>query len=522
MQRLEAGLRALGEDTFRRLLLKATNSATGSIASGTLATAVLQSSSMVGLMVLAMVGSGILPLYNAIGMVIGANLGTTITGWLVTLLGFKLSLSEFALPMMGIGGLMFVWFSQGARKQSIGLLIFALGLLLFGLATMKSSVAELQGAFRPAQLADYHSIVFVLVGVAFTAIIQSSSACMLITLNALSAGLIELPMAAAIIIGADLGTTSTMLMGGMAGSANKRRVAAAHVLFNLATAILAYLLLLPFLERLLFWSGITDPLYGLVAFHSFFNLLGVLLVFPFVKHIANMLTRTFGESAHNTDAHLKDIATTNVPVAVIALRQSIQDSCLQAMRVNNRILKLPMKVGTQGPDTTLSYEADYEALRDRIGLLSEYILDVFPHGNDKQKVCLNAMLKMLRHVGYAMKAVKDIRQDLRSSGISGDRSILRKKVQRTQEEMHRLATLFNWLISSQGVVDKGRLQQMTEQAETVHHRFVDNVHGWIQGDDVEGEAFIVLTNISKHLSDMIEQWATCLELLHDLRPKSSG
>ncbi|TKB48683.1 Na/Pi cotransporter family protein [Ferrimonas sediminicola] len=518
MQRLESALGTLGEETFRRVLLRATGSTAGSVVSGTLATAVLQSSSMVGLMVLALVGSGLLPLANAIGMIVGANLGTTVTGWLVTLLGFKLSLTAIVLPLMGVGGLVYIWGEERSRRQAVGLILFALGLLIFGLDTMKDGVAELRGSFRPQEYAHLPGIAFLLAGVVFTAIIQSSSACMLITLNALSAGLVALPDAAAIIIGADLGTTVTMVIGGLKGSDNKRRVAAAHVLFNLATAVMAYLLILPVLPPLFHWLGIHDPLYGLVAFHSLFNLLGVVLVFPFVGGLAHWLESLFRTPAPEMDRLMMDIPPEQVPIAILAVDNALRECCQLAMRVNNRVLKLPMPSATElaaEADSPSGYEQEFRALSDREGRLSAFILEVLAHANEPQKPRLLASLKLLRHIGYATKAVKDIREDLRQAGGGADRMMVRLKRDRTLMEQPRLERIAAWLAAPAEAVTPEQLRQLQRQARRDHLEFIDRIYRWIRQEAIQGETFIVLTNLSKHLLEMQKQWVSCLALLAD-------
>ncbi|WP_051216010.1 Na/Pi cotransporter family protein [Ferrimonas futtsuensis] len=515
MQRLEGALGTLGEDTFRRVLLRATGSNAGSVASGTMATAVLQSSSMVGLMVLALVGSGMLPLSNAIGMIIGANLGTTVTGWLVTLLGFKLSLSPIVLPFMGVGGLVYIWGEEHSRRRAVGLTLFAIGLLIFGLDTMKESVAGLKEGFRPEAYAHLGNFSYLLVGLVFTAIIQSSSASMLITLNALSAGLVDLPAAAAIIIGADLGTTITIVVGGLKGSDNKRRVAGAHVLFNLGTSILAYPLITPVFGHLYPWLNFTDPLYGLVVFHSLFNLIGVVLVFPMMGGLARLLKRMFHTPSPAMDRLMMDIPPDQVPIATLAIDRALRECCQLALLVNNRVLKLPMPSVIGGAEDTparASYPEEYRALRDREGQLSAFILEVLAHAQEREKPALLRALKLLRHLGYATKAVKDIREDLRHASVA-DRELMRLKRERTQLEQPRLEQITGWLAEPHRVVDTEALHQLQRQARKDHLEFIDRIYGWIREEAIQGETFIVLTNLSKHLQDMQKQWVGCLQLL---------
>ncbi|MCG8537698.1 MAG: Na/Pi symporter [Pseudomonadales bacterium] len=275
MMLLEKGIKSLSSESFRLFLRKTTSNPVSALVGGTLTTMVVQSSSMVGLMMMAFVGAGVIPLANGVGVVLGANLGTTFTGWVVTTLGFKLKLFEYAMPLMGLGAFWIVILNNQPRWKAWGNLILGLGLLLFGLDAMKTSMEQVAASFDIQMLQGYPAIVYLLVGVAFTAVIQSSSAAMIITLSALSAGIVDLPSAAALVIGADLGTTSTLALGGIGASAIKKQLALAHVLINVVTATQAFVLLGFYLSLVEGVLGANDPLYSLVAVHSLFNLIGM-------------------------------------------------------------------------------------------------------------------------------------------------------------------------------------------------------------------------------------------------------
>ncbi len=266
MHQLETGVRSLGYNTFKRWLSSSTASPAGSALIGVTVTSILQSSSMVSLLVLAFASAGALPLYNAIGVLFGANLGTTVTGWMAATLGFKLSLNLFALPMMATGALMQLVSVRLKWLLSLGTVLFGLGLIIFGLNIMKEAVADLPGQLNLEALQGYGLGVYFLVGAAIAASIQSSSATMMITLAALHAGMLDLSAAAALVIGADLGTTSTTVLGSIGGHYIKRQLALAHFLFNVLVDLAAFFILLPLLPRLLSVFSLQDPLYSLVAF----------------------------------------------------------------------------------------------------------------------------------------------------------------------------------------------------------------------------------------------------------------
>ncbi|NRA65958.1 MAG: Na/Pi cotransporter family protein, partial [Pseudobacteriovorax sp.] len=276
MQRLEVLLKAVAGESFKSFLSRHTNRVWKAILSGTLATAFLQSSSVVTLMLLALVGSGSLGLSNAIGVVLGSNLGTTFTGWIVALLGFKLKFSAFVIPGLAIGALGRVFFTEGGRWHRYSQLIFVGALLFWGLDSMKNSVAEVTEVIDISILKGYPLLVYFAFGFLATALIQSSSAMMMITLTALNSSIIDFEPAAALVIGADLGTTITAALGSVKGNVNAKRVALAHFLYNLCVDLVALAALIPLVELVKLLSD--DPLTNLVLFHSSFNLLGILVL----------------------------------------------------------------------------------------------------------------------------------------------------------------------------------------------------------------------------------------------------
>src|SRR5690606_24051855 len=194
------------------------------IVTGTSVTALLQSSTAVSLMVLAFTGAGIMTMQNAIGVILGSNLGTTVTAWIVATVGFQLNIEEFTLPLIGIGGLGLIFFGQSEKYANISKLTVGFGFLFMGLNDMKSSVEVFAYQFDPSILVDQPLIIFALTGVLITAIMQSSSASIAITLTALNASIISFEGAASVVIGSNIGTTITILIGSIGGVQSKKRV----------------------------------------------------------------------------------------------------------------------------------------------------------------------------------------------------------------------------------------------------------------------------------------------------------
>ena len=286
---------------MKRMLRRMTDGTLRSVSLGTLATLLMQSSSLVGLTVLAFVGAGVLTLASGLGLVFGANLGTTFTGWLVTLVGFKLDIDQLALPILAIGTLGVSLTKEAAQAHHWSRLLTGFGLLLLGLSFMKDSTAAATAVFDPADLADLPLFAYFAFGTLLAAVIQSSSAVVTITLSSLYAGFITLPAGAAIVIGADLGTTVTVIIGAAGGAAIKRQVAAGHVIFNVVSDSIAFFVLLPFLVPASDWLGLTDPLITLVLFHTTFNIIGLLLFMPVLGIFAATLERRMRRKVHRVD-----------------------------------------------------------------------------------------------------------------------------------------------------------------------------------------------------------------------------
>ncbi|MDY6919990.1 MAG: Na/Pi symporter [Pseudomonadota bacterium] len=422
MSQLEEGLGALSSQSFRRFLRRTTANPISSLLGGTVTTMLVQSSSMVGLMMMALVGAGVIPLYNAVGVVLGANLGTTFTGWIVATLGFKLDLTATAVPLMGGGALWLMLLSGRERWQPWGRLVLGLGLLLFGLDAMKTSMEQVSARFDVGALQGYPALVYLLVGVLFSALIQSSSATMMITLSALHAGIIDLHSAAALVIGADLGTTSTLALGGIGATAIKKQLALAHILINVVTAILAFSLL-PLLLGIIERSTLQDPLYHLVAFHSGFNLVGILVLIPFVKPFSRFLERRFLAPEEDVRTFIQNVPPTVAGEAVEATGKEVACLLWKVLALALRDWKLDaVGLGLQGDAAERlqraashhrHFEQEYDAIKFLEGEILEFCGAVQAGSVTPEQVKeLHRYLNAARHGVYAAKSLKDIRQNL--------------------------------------------------------------------------------------------------------------
>ncbi|MFN8845918.1 MAG: Na/Pi cotransporter family protein [Bdellovibrionales bacterium] len=293
MHSVESSIKELAGKSFKKFLKKYTTNRFLAILNGIVATALLQSSSIILIMVIAFAGAGILTLTNSLGLILGANLGTTFTGWIVAYLGFELSTDNLVFPLMSIGGIGLALIGPRFKFHQGFILILGFSFLLLGLTQMKSGMSHLTESIDIKQVEMFGLIGLFFVGFFVTALIQSSSAMMTLTLGALHAGLFPLSSAVYVVLGADLGTTITALLASFKGTPVKKRVGLAHFFFNLITALLGLIFAQQLLEFVIQYLKIENPLYALVAFHSSFNTLGILLFFPFLGQFEKFLNSLF-------------------------------------------------------------------------------------------------------------------------------------------------------------------------------------------------------------------------------------
>jgi phosphate:Na+ symporter len=259
----------------------------------------VQSSSAVTVATIGFVNAGLLSLYQAVGIILGTNIGTTMTGWLVAIIGFKINVEVFALPMIGLGMLLRL-FSGATRFGYIGVALTGFGLFFIGIDVLTEAFEHITASINLQSFAtdNYISIIiFVGIGAFMTILTQSSSAAIALTLTAATGGVLGLSAAAAMVIGANVGTTSTAALAVIGATPNAKRVAAAHIIFNVVTAIIA-LLLLPILllmiGKLSDYFGINQaPAISLALFHTFFNIFGVILIWPIAAKLTSYLEKRF-------------------------------------------------------------------------------------------------------------------------------------------------------------------------------------------------------------------------------------
>ncbi|MCC5933540.1 MAG: Na/Pi cotransporter family protein [Balneolales bacterium] len=298
MKMLTDGLKLAAGDTLRNLLSKYTSTPLKGVLSGVLITAMVQSSSAVIFATIGFVNAGLMTLLQATYVIFGSNVGTTLTGWIVATVGFRLNLQLMALPLLAVG--MAIWLSKGNSKTgALGQALVGFSIFFLGIDVLKTTFEGLAGDVPFDRFGTGFSgmaLMFV-IGILLTSVMQSSSAAIAVVITAVATGVIPIHAAAVLVIGADIGTTSTALFAVVGATANAKRAAMIHVLFNLLKGPIA----LPFVGLYLagiFWifGPELSPAVTIAVFHTTIKLTGLIVLLPFAKMLTSFLETRFKET----------------------------------------------------------------------------------------------------------------------------------------------------------------------------------------------------------------------------------
>lgn len=306
---MSSGVQKAAGNRLRSILSKVTSNPFKGILTGFGITSIIQSSSATTVLVVSLVSAGLLTLSQAIGVIMGANIGTTVTAWIISLLGFKFDISSLAIPLFLVGFIL----SQlkNERRRHTGEFIIGFSILFLGLALIKSSMPDLSSS--PETLSFIQkwgsygigsTLLFVLFGTVLTLILQSSSATMALTLVMVNQGWISFEMGAAMVLGENIGTTVTANIAAAVGDVNGKRAAIAHTLFNVFGVIWVLILFNPFLllnRTLTELLGEFNPLIGLSMFHSLFNATNTMVLVWFIPMIERMVTKIIPDRTTKRD-----------------------------------------------------------------------------------------------------------------------------------------------------------------------------------------------------------------------------
>jgi len=322
MKVMSEGIQKVAGSKMRQILGAMTSNRFKGVFTGFLLTALVQSSSATTVMVVSFVNAGLLSLTESIGVIMGANIGTTVTAWIISLIGFKVNISAYALPIIALGvPLLFV---SKSKPRAWGEVLIGFALLFMGLAALKASVPDLKNNPDILQFLQHYAnmgylsiILFVAIGTIVTLAVQSSSAAMAVTLVMANQGWIPFELAAAMVLGENIGTTITANLAALIANVHAKRAARAHFIFNITGVVWMLFLFLPFLKGIGHYMEITmgtSPFLeataipvGLSLFHTMFNIINTFTLIWFVPRIAKLVIKMVPSTGDDDDFHLEFI-----------------------------------------------------------------------------------------------------------------------------------------------------------------------------------------------------------------------
>jgi len=404
MSLLVDGLKAVAGQALRRGLTSAVRGPGSGIAAGAIVTALVQSSSATTVATIGFVSAGILSFQQSIGVILGANLGTTSTSWLVAILGFNLSISTLALPFVALGALLHL-LGRG-RTSSLGLAVAGFGLLFVGLDFLEQGMGSLAADLTPGRLPAAEGwggrVLLVLGGVVMTVLLQSSSAAIAAILAALHAGAISFEQSIAMVVGANIGTTTTAALAALSASVPARRTALAHVLFNVVTGVVATLLLGPLGRASLLlagWCGGETAVVGVAAFHTILKSMGILLLLPWLGAFGRLVSRLVPDRPDDLARWLDSSVGAVSAVANEALRRTVVGIVAVAARA--------IEGAARGDGRTTTIAAELAEAGDALRKASAFAAQVGAGVQSGSEVAEHlANLHMIDHASRLLEAIQ--------------------------------------------------------------------------------------------------------------------
>ena len=492
MNLMSAGLQKAAGSKMRNLLASMTSNPFKGVMTGLGVTSVIQSSSATTVMTVGFVNAGLLTLTQAIGVIMGANIGTTVTAWMVSLLGFKADISIFAIPLMAVGFILSL--SKRDKRRHISELIIGFSLLFLGLSLMKSSVPPLNEESL-AFIQNWTSygfgsvLIFMVFGTVLTLVLQSSSATMALTLIMVNMGWIPFEMGAAMVLGENIGTTITANIAAAVGNANAKRAALAHTVFNLFGVVWALILFHPFLKFVgmtITWMGLPNPLdidhsagivmtpdqemaslYGVSMLHTLFNVINTLILVWFIKYIVAIVTRLIKDKQHGDEednVKLKFIDAGPLSTAELAVGQARNEAIHLAEITRREIDSIRRAVNASNGkefESACQRLVKYEEISDRIEYEIAQFLNALPEDSISEETRTETK-RMYRIIGEL--------ESLGDSGESISRILTRRNSHNqsfTEQQREHLGQILDAVDKAYGVMIDNL------KAESIDQRDVD-------------------------------------------------
>ena len=536
---LEEGFNAFVEGPLQKLLRRMTDKLYKSLGLGFVVTAFLQSSSLISVITISFLSAGLIELYAGIGIIFGANLGTTATAWLVAIFGLKIKVSALAMPMLAFG-ILFV-FQKSKSFKGIGYVLAGLGFFFLGIHFMKQGFDVYQDSINLADFAMpgfWGLIVYTFIGILITLVLQSSSAAMALILTALAAGQITYDNSLALAIGANVGTTITAILGSLNANVAGKRLAGAHLIFNMVTGIIALIFIAQLgqlVNYISFSTGIAANNYTikLSIFHTLFNFIGVLIMIPFINVLVRFLTRVFVEKEKDDKIEYPKYLNESVlAYPQTALRALLDESKRLFEKATFEIVShgLNLRVRDIKGDTKLKkvvqkskeeLEVDIDELYyNKVKIIYGKIIKYATLAQSKFSLSPEAMqaftrIKLAnRNIVETIKDIRGLRKNVSQYMVS-DNKYIQKEYDRLRRKVSRvLREIYFTRKDETPEAHLERLEKLKEKAEKSDVLLDGTLDKLIREHKISSVMATSLANDSDNVADIVKKLIETAELLY--------
>jgi len=549
MKVMSDALLLLAGNKMRSILAKMTSNRVLGIGTGFLITSVIQSSSATTLMVVSFANAGLLTLVESIGVIMGANIGTTITAWLITILGFKVSMSAIALPLVGLGFGM--TFFKKVQLKNLGNFIVGFALLFIGLQFLKEAMPDIKSnpeilsfLSQYTDLGFLSVLLFLLIGTVLTVVIQSSSATMALTLIMTAQGWIPFELAAAMVLGENVGTTITANLAAIIGNYKAKQTARAHLIFNLLGVLWMLILFYPFLKMvswLAMYLGSESPYVSAAAipvaislFHTTFNIANTFLLVWFVKPIAKLVEKLVPEvEMAEKEIDQPKFLTKDVlkypETAIAALskeskylyKNAIFEIVSHALNIHRTDIKSDLKVKKVVKKSNILFDTNVRELyTTKVKNIYGKIISYATKAQSTLKLN-EAQNKELLQLKVANREMVEILRDVRELSknvdfyLNSDNKYIKKEYDKIRNKVVRvLRTIYLFRKDKENEVYHEKLVKLRREAKASIHSSNIKIDELIRNDLITVDMASSLFNDYDNVNDMIDKLIEVADLLY--------
>ncbi len=535
---LEEGFKAFSGGVLERVLKKSTSNLGKSTLFGFTATALMQSSSLVSVLTISFLGAGLIELVQGIGIIYGANIGTTTGAWLMAGFGLKVKISAYAMPMLVFGVILI--FQKNSGLKGLGYILTGLGFLFLGIHYMKDGFEAFKNTI---DLKDFAVpgfkglLIFIGVGILATVVMQSSHATIILVIAALAAGQITYENALALTIGANIGTTITAIIGSLSSNIDGKRLAGAHFIFNVTTAVIAVILINPIIALV---GSISDVLgisadnytLRLAVFDSFFKIMGVIIFTPFTRKLVYFLEHTVKSA--QTDAqniHVSKNKYLNHSVlelpqtamkALIQETQHLYDNASEIiahglnLKQHNILSDMPIEavIRDNYDDEPIDIDLFYQyKIKNLYGEIIDFSTKAQAGMNENDIKLLYKVKLANRDIVEAVKDTKHLQKNLKkylsspNSHIREEYENIRKNITQLLRDIHDIATIQEEDLI---VVRLSSIKVDMQKNDVIANGGLDKL---IRGDLISNEMATSLMNDSSYANDISKNLISMAEII---------